>query len=636
MGTATHGSIGAGPGRGGRGGGSRGRAGRSGGADRGGYGRRAGAAGRRVPPGYAAAGALILLHGAGSLVHWDGPGAPADPGSALPGVIGDAALALAAGIAAVACGIRAFLLIRHYRAGCYRCYSWILAGLSCLAAAVGNGVWAWYELVWGATPPPASLADWAFLFFGPLALAALLAAHGDQVGALARVRLVLDTVLAAGSLFVVAWAVALAISVERVRSPMRTFLVLGYPAFDLVLVSLLLALRGRPARERGGIGTGVRIGYLVIVCCDSVFDLPSVHATYQSGGLLDTGWFAGYLLIAAAATTGDCAGAAAAEAVVPDSRLRRRLRIVRVIAPYAAACVCLTGVLADGLDRRSDPVVLFAGTAVLVALVVRQGITLVENQRLTAELRGAADTLKHHAYHDPLTGLANRALLTDRLEHALAQRAAEWEPVAVMFLDLDGFKAVNDSAGHETGDRVLVEAARRIGRTLRAGDTIARFGGDEFVVVLQTGTGPDGALQQRPAITGRPGRGLLGGRPRAAYRGEHRSGVRRARRRGGGSAAPGGRGDVHREDRRKGPCALRTFVRHLAYSAWRDHGDHCLTQPTPGREGYGHDDCEVDSRTRQARGLIQTIPPRLPSLPQGRRGFFVWRIDEEKDLSCHD
>jgi diguanylate cyclase (GGDEF)-like protein len=409
--------------------------------------------------------------------------------------MGDAGLALAAGLAAVACGVRAFLLIRHYRAACFRCYSWILAGLSCLAAAVGNGVWAWYELVWNTTPPQASAADWSFLFFGPLALAALLAAHGDQVGALARVRLLLDTVLVAGSLFVVAWAVALAISVARVQSPVRTFLVLGYPAFDLMLVSLLLALRGRPARERGGIGTGVRIGYLVIVCCDSIFTLPSVHATYQSGGPLDTGWFAGYLVIAAAATTGDGAGAVGAAVAGPDSPLRRRLRIVRVIAPYAAAGFCLTGVLADGLDRRSDPVVLFAGAAVLVALVARQAITLLENQRLTTELRGAAESLRHHAYHDPLTGLANRALLTDRLEHALAQRAAEWEPVAVMFLDLDGFKAVNDSAGHETGDRVLVEAARRMGRTLRAGDTIARFGGDEFVVVLQTGTRPEGALR---------------------------------------------------------------------------------------------------------------------------------------------
>ena len=447
----------------------------------------------RVPPGYAVAAALIAIHGSGSLVRW---GAYRDPGAALPGIMGDLGLAAAAGMAGIACVARAVSIFRVYRRACYRCWSWLLAGLSCAAAGIGNGVWAWYELAWRTEPPTPSVADWCFLGFGPLALAALLAAHGDRIGVAARVRLLLDTMLVAGSLFAMAWGTALAMSVVRVASPMRTALLLGYPMFDLILVSLLMALRTRTPDENGGVGTGVRVGYLVIVICDSIFTLPAVHAGYRSGGVLDTGWFAGYLLIAAAASTGDrCPGPAGGGAGLDTPGRRPRLRIVRAILPYLAAGLCLAGVLGNGLsaDHELDPVLLVSAAVVLVALIARQGMTLLENQRLTDELRAAAATLTHHAYHDTLTGLANRALLTDRLEHALTQRAAEWEPVAVLFLDLDGFKAVNDSAGHEVGDQVLIEAGRRLTGIVRAGDTVARFGGDEFVIVLELGIPPEGA-----------------------------------------------------------------------------------------------------------------------------------------------
>ncbi|MCU1367154.1 MAG: hypothetical protein JWL72_2480 [Ilumatobacteraceae bacterium] len=91
--------------------------------------------------------------------------------------------------------------------------------------------------------------------------------------------------------------------------------------------------------------------------------------------------------------------------------------------------------------------------------------------------------LAHQAVHDTLTGLPNRALLTDRLVHGLAGSLRRRTQVGVMFLDLDQFKLINDSSGHETGDAVLREVADRILASVRPGDTVARFGGDEFVIV---------------------------------------------------------------------------------------------------------------------------------------------------------
>ena len=112
-------------------------------------------------------------------------------------------------------------------------------------------------------------------------------------------------------------------------------------------------------------------------------------------------------------------------------------------------------------------------------------VEMVAGVVLSATVRfGAEDAIRHQAMHDPLTGLPNRALFNDRLEHALSRHARDVGFVAVMIVDLDGFKNVNDSLGHLTGDALLIAVANRFEARLRGFDTIARLGGDEFALLF--------------------------------------------------------------------------------------------------------------------------------------------------------
>jgi len=142
--------------------------------------------------------------------------------------------------------------------------------------------------------------------------------------------------------------------------------------------------------------------------------------------------------------------------------------------------------------RQPDGAVLHAeviATNLLDEPAVR-GIVL--NTRDVSERKRLERQLTHQAFHDPLTGLANRALFRDRVSHALTLARRHGHEIAVLFLDLDDFKRVNDSLGHADGDRLLIAAAERFRSCARVTDTVARLGGDEFAILVEDSPGPDG------------------------------------------------------------------------------------------------------------------------------------------------
>jgi diguanylate cyclase (GGDEF)-like protein/PAS domain S-box-containing protein len=125
---------------------------------------------------------------------------------------------------------------------------------------------------------------------------------------------------------------------------------------------------------------------------------------------------------------------------------------------------------------------------------------IVLNSRDVSERKAFEEQLAHQAFHDPVTKLANRALFSDRVEHALMRAGRGVPEIAVMFIDLDDFKTINDSLGHAAGDEVLQEVARRLKIAVRPTDTVARFGGDEFAVLLDGVTGSEEAADAAARI----------------------------------------------------------------------------------------------------------------------------------------
>ena len=384
---------------------------------------------------------------------------------------------------ALGAAIPAFVAARR-REGSER-WAWLLLGLSALSWGLGEVVWAWYETVAGVAVPFPSAADIGFLGAVPLEVAGvvLLAEH---VGVVSRSRTVLDGMIVAAALFYVSWVTVLReVAATPADSQFALALSIAYPAADVVAGTIAISILVGAQRLEASL-LFIVFGMAALAASDTTFTYLTSQGAYHTNPI-DTGWLAGYLLI------GLGAARAASRRPAPRRAVSRVITRARVMLPYVALLAAVVIAVEQFVSRvRFDVLEVLALSGLAGLVLVRQLVTLTEVQSLSRELERTVERLREReqqlefqAFHDSLTGLANRVLFRDRIAHALARGRHANAPIAVMFLDLDDFKTVNDRLGHEAGDQLLVAVAKRLEECVRPGDTVARLGGDEFAVLLE-------------------------------------------------------------------------------------------------------------------------------------------------------
>ncbi len=281
-----------------------------------------------------------------------------------------------------------------------------------------------------------------------------------------RLRGVLDGVTATLCLFLLMWITALH-SVYNSFTADRDVPVLRllFPIGDLTVLTtaLLIIVRADPRYRRELWLIVVAIALVTVT--DTGYGHLLEIGRFQTGSLLDLGWVAASIAFAVAAQLSLRFPPRRPASVPADSSLW---------LPYVPLLLAGTvgpAIIMSGLESVAVPLV-------VVAVCCRQVVAAWENRRL---LTDAAE----QSLRDPLTGLGNRTLFHDRLTHAMMLRQRDNRSVAVVSIDLDDFKLVNDSLGHPAADAVLVSVGQRIVACVRSGDTVARLSGDEFALLLE-------------------------------------------------------------------------------------------------------------------------------------------------------
>jgi diguanylate cyclase (GGDEF)-like protein len=349
-----------------------------------------------------------------------------------------------------------------------------------LCWSAGQLVWCWYELVAGRAMPYPSLADLGYLACLPLTIAGMALLITARAG---KWRTLLDVLIICGSVLYLSWEFVLGKVIAAGGDNVVEWAVgIAYPIGDIAMITMAVLLLGYVRRTMRTSVVLLAVGALSLALAHGIYAYLIIKSAYTAGTWVDFGWFGGFLLIALAGQAAPVRGR------TPEGPGHNPGWLWLPYVPLGVATG--TSMILAAHDGLTMSYLLIAGLVFLV--IVRQLVSLRDNQALSGrlgltldELRAREAQLEYLAFHDPLTGLANRALFQDRADHAIAHQTRSKEPLAVMYIDLDGFKQVNDTLGHQVGDALLVAAADRLRACVRTSDTLARLGGDEFAALSE-------------------------------------------------------------------------------------------------------------------------------------------------------
>ena len=388
----------------------------------------------------------------------------------------------------------------------------LLLACTILCCVIGQVIWTLNENVLHVAVLFPSWADVGYLASYPFALLAILFLPHQRRSLTSRTRVVFDAVIAMIGVVTFSWYFVLGPTIMNGASSMLDRLVgTAYPLSTLVLIFclVLLTVRNNVPALRPVIYL-LFLAFAMITITATIYDYQQLHNLYMTGSLLDLGWPLGYLLLGLAARAfyvlpepGPQVVAEAKE----NERAAEQNTPWQILIPYA--WIPTLGVLLLFIWRRGGHSSLVMGVVVgalvlLGLMLVRQLVAMRELHTLYVNNDALASTnmqLEIQATHDELTGLPNRSFLQRRLEQEAHIARESNIPAALLLLDLDRFKEVNDTLGHTVGDLLLQKIGQRLQNQLRPTDLIARLGGDEFAIVLPA-TDAAGAIYAARTLLG--------------------------------------------------------------------------------------------------------------------------------------